>query len=159
MAKNCFTILCWFPFAPEWKSFLQSHLSASSQSTRLGSLCFIAASHDFTHACVLGHFSCVQLCATLWTIVCQAPLFMGFSRHEYWSGLPCPPPGDLPHSGIEPAFLTSFALAGGFSTTTPPGKSTHDRAYLSMQLSQFAPPSPFPTVSPSSLLGSLVPFL
>ena len=42
-----------------------THLSGSSQSTRLGSLCIIAASHYFTHACVLGHFSCVQLCVTL----------------------------------------------------------------------------------------------
>ena len=43
---------------------------------------------------------------------------MGFSRQEYWSGLPCPPPGDLPDPGIEPASLTSSALAGGFSTTS-----------------------------------------
>ena len=46
----------------------------------------------------------LQLClfATLWTAACQAPLFMGFSRQEYWSGLPCPPPGDLPDPGIGP---------------------------------------------------------
>ena len=43
--------------------------------------------------CVLGHFSCVQLFATLRTVVRQAPLSMGFSRQEYWSGLPCPPVG------------------------------------------------------------------
>ena len=42
---------------------------------------------------------------------------MEFSRKEYWSGLPCPPPGDLPDSGIEPASLRSPALAGGFFTT------------------------------------------
>ena len=42
---------------------------------------------------------------------------MGFSRQEYWSGLPCPPPGDLPRPGIEPAALTSPALTGGFFTT------------------------------------------
>ena len=41
-----------------------------------------------------SHFSHVQLCVTLWTVACQAPLSMGFSRHEYWSGLPCPPPGE-----------------------------------------------------------------
>ena len=52
--------------------------------------------------CVLGHFSCVQLFVTPWTIACQAPLSMGFSRQEYWSGLPFPPPRDLPHPGIEP---------------------------------------------------------
>ena len=50
---------------------------------------------------------------------CQAPLSMGFSRQEYWSGLPFPPPGDLPHPGIEPMSPT---LAGGFFTTEPPGK-------------------------------------
>ena len=65
--------------------------------------------------CVLSRFSCVWLFVTLWTIACQAPLSVGFSRYEYWSGLPCPPSGDLPSPGIEPAFL---ALAGGFSTTS-----------------------------------------
>ena len=49
----------------------------------------------------------------------QAPLSMGFPRQEYWSGLPSPSPGDLPHPGIEPA---SSALAGRFFTTEPPGK-------------------------------------
>ena len=45
---------------------------------------------------------CVQLFGTPWTVVCQAPLFIGFSRQEYWSGLPFPYPGDLPNPGIEP---------------------------------------------------------
>ena len=45
--------------------------------------------------------SCVRLSATLWTIAYQAPLSMGFSRQEYWSGLPFPSPGDLPNLGIE----------------------------------------------------------
>ena len=52
--------------------------------------------------CLLSHFGRVQLCATLWTVAHQAPLSMGFSRQEYWSGLPCPSPGDLPNSRIEP---------------------------------------------------------
>ena len=51
----------------------------------------------------------------LWTIACQAPLSKGFSRQEYWDGLPCPPPGSLPNSGIKPR---SPALAGGFFTTS-----------------------------------------
>ena len=51
--------------------------------------------------CMLSHFSHVQLFMTLWTIARQAPLSMGFSRQEYWSGLPCPPPGDL-DPGIKP---------------------------------------------------------
>ena len=47
---------------------------------------------------------------------------MGFCRREYWSGLPCPSPGALPHPGIEPESLTFHALAGGFFATEPPGK-------------------------------------
>ena len=68
------------------------------------------------HACMLSHFSSVQLCATLWTIACQVPLSIGCSRQEYWSGLPCPLPGDLPNPGIKPASLMSPALAGRFFT-------------------------------------------
>ena len=64
-------------------------------------------------------FSHVQLFATLWTIDCQAPLSMGFSRQESWSELPFPPPGNLPDPGIEPKSLMSPALAGGFSTISP----------------------------------------
>ena len=67
---------------------------------------------------MLSHFYCVQLCATLWTVACQAPLSMGFSRRDYWRGLPCTPPGDLPDPGIEPESLTSPALAGGSFTTS-----------------------------------------
>ena len=62
--------------------------------------------------CVLTCFSRVQLFAIPWTVAHHAPLSMGFSRQEYWSGLPCPTPGDLPDPGIEPRSLTSFALAG-----------------------------------------------
>ena len=69
-------------------------------------------------ASVLSLFSHVHLCATLWTVACQAPLSMGCSRQEYWSGLPCPPPGDLSDPGIESMSLTSPALAGKFFTTS-----------------------------------------
>ena len=51
---------------------------------------------------------------TLRTVAHQAPLSMGFPRQEYWSGLPCPPPGDLPDPGIEPKHPVSPALAGEF---------------------------------------------
>ena len=67
---------------------------------------------------MLSLFSCVQLFVTLWNIAHQAPLSMGFSRQQYWSGLPCPPPRDLPDPGIEPESLVSPALAGGFFTTS-----------------------------------------
>ena len=60
---------------------------------------------------VLSHFSRVQNFVTLWTIACQAPLSVGFSRQEYWSGVLCPPPGDLPNPGIELTSLKSPALA------------------------------------------------
>ena len=62
--------------------------------------------------CMLSCFSCVQLSATPWAIDCQAPLSRGFPRHECWSGLPCPPPGDLHVSGIKPMSLISPVLAG-----------------------------------------------
>ena len=69
-------------------------------------------------AYVLTRFRCVQLSVTLWTITHQAPLSMEFSREEYWSGLPCPPPADLPHPGIEPMSLMSLASASGIFTTS-----------------------------------------
>ena len=64
-------------------------------------------------------FSCVQLFATPWTIPHQAPPTMGFSRQEYWSGLPFPSPGDLPDSGIEPG---PPALQADSLPSEPPGK-------------------------------------
>ena len=75
-----------------------------------------------TSACVLSHFSFVQLFATLRTAACQPPLSMGFSRRGYWSELPCPPPGVLPNPGIEPKSFMSPALVDRFFTLVPPGK-------------------------------------
>ena len=67
---------------------------------------------------MLSHFSCVRLFATPWTVALQALLSMGFSRQEYWSGLPRSPPGGLPDPGIKPEPLKSPELAGRFLTTT-----------------------------------------
>ena len=64
---------------------------------------------------LLSCFNCVHIFETLWIIGCQAPLPMGFSRQEYWSGLPCPPAGNISNPEIESVSLTSPAL-------TPPGK-------------------------------------
>ena len=64
----------------------------------------------------------VQFFATPWTVTCQVPPPMEFSRQEYWSGLTFPTPGDLPNPGIKPMFLAFPALAGGFFTTPPLGK-------------------------------------
>ena len=67
----------------------------------------------------------VQLFAPAWTVAHQAPLCMGFPRQEYWSGLPCPPPGDLHDPGIEAASLMSHALAGRFFTTSATWETLH----------------------------------
>ena len=66
--------------------------------------------------------SYVQLLVTLWTVTRHAPLSMGLSGKEYWSGLPFPPPGDLPDLGIVPVSPVPPAFVGRFFTTEPPGK-------------------------------------
>ena len=70
---------------------------------------------------VLSHFSCVQLFVISWTVARQAPLSMGFSRQEYWSGLSFPPPGDLPDPGIEPVPPASPALQEDSLLLSHPG--------------------------------------
>ena len=70
---------------------------------------------------MLSHISrCIWLFATLWIVACQPPLSMGFSRQEYWNGLPCPPPGDLP----DPRDRTQGScIAGRFFTSGPAGEA------------------------------------
>ena len=70
------------------------------------------------HALMLRCFSHFQFFATVWTVTHQTPLSMVFSRQEYWSGLPCPPTGDLPDPEIEPVSHMSLVLAGWFFTTS-----------------------------------------
>ena len=70
--------------------------------------------------------SCVLLFATLWTIVCQTPLSMEFSRQEYWNRLPFSSSGDLPYPGIKPR---SSALQADSLPSEPPGKSNFNIAY------------------------------
>ena len=72
--------------------------------------------------CVCCHFSPSRSSVTPWTVAHPAPLSMGFSRQESWSGLPFPSPRDLPYPAIEPG---SPALAGGFFTTEPQGKPVY----------------------------------
>ena len=70
---------------------------------------------------MLNCFSCVQLCVTLWTAACQAPLSMGFSRQEYWSGMPCSSPGHLPDPEVKPmspAFQVDPLLWATWETPT-----------------------------------------
>ena len=66
---------------------------------------------------VLSRFSCVWLFATPWTIACQAPLSVSFSRQEYWSGWPCPPPGGLPNPEIEPLCILHWQAGYLFTIT------------------------------------------
>ena len=85
--------------------------------------------------CVPSCFSGVWLFAAPWTIAHQAPLSMGFSREDPWSGLPCLPPGDLPNPGIQPVSLISPALEGGFFTTSTTWKdpsSQHTQIKMSV---------------------------
>ena len=77
---------------------------------------------EYPCAGVLSHFIHVRLCATLWAVACQVPLSMGFSRQEYWSGLPCPPPGDLPNLGLNPSLLYLLHWQAGSLPVAPPGK-------------------------------------
>ena len=65
-------------------------------------ICFSSVKYAIMQACTLSQFSDVWLFVTPWTVAHQLPLSMGFSRQEYWSGLPYSPPGDLPNPGIEP---------------------------------------------------------
>ena len=67
---------------------------------------------------MLSPFSHVWVFVAPWTVAPHASLSLGFSRQEYWSGLPCPPPGDLPDPGIEPSSLASPTLASRFFTTS-----------------------------------------
>ena len=70
---------------------------------------------------MLSRFSHVQLFAILWTVACQVPLSMGFSRQEYWSGLSFPSPGDLSDPGIKPESLMSPVFVGRFLIATATG--------------------------------------
>ena len=103
-----------------------SNITGTSLAVQLLNLCISTAGaglipSSICHACMLSHFSNVWLWATLWTTACQAPLSTGFSRREYWSGLPFPP-GDLSNPWIKPTSLMSPALAGDSLSLVPPGK-------------------------------------
>ena len=83
---------------------------------------------DKCQECVgmLSRFTCVRLFATLWTVAHQAPLSMGFSRQEYFSGLPCPPPGNLPNPGMKLESPVSLALQVDSLPAKPTGKPLDD---------------------------------
>ena len=106
-------------FVPLTTLLLKYFLACLSQS-RVQSLGHIAIS-----VCVGGEGGCSVMSESFWRpwiVVRQAPLSVGFSRQEYWSGLLFPPPGDLPNPGIKPKSPSSSALIVGFFTTEPLGK-------------------------------------
>ena len=88
------------------------------------------------HEQLYVYTQCAQLLSCVWpfatprTVAHQAPLSKEFSRQEYWSGFPFPPPGNLPDPGIEPTSLVSPALAGGFFTIMPHGKPKQLDTYM-----------------------------
>ena len=112
------TVLCLFMF---WGFRATRHVGGLSSSTRDRTLAprigWRGPHLRTASACLLSHSSHVPLFVALWTAARQAPLSVGSSRQEYWSGLPCPPLGDLPDPDIKPMSLTSPALAGRFFTT------------------------------------------
>ena len=117
-------------------SLIMTH--ASDSFTLHASLRFsLYSPGSFLHCVCVCMVSYVQLFATPWTAVHQAPLCMEFSREKYWSGLPLPAPGDLPNPGIE---AMSPALAGGFFTTEPPGKSFYIGFNKHLQCMCLSPP-------------------
>ena len=136
LASNCHTPLTFITrmstFCPEvvrWLVLITRKAKkckmAICAATQDLSLLFnsLLVKYAIVHVCAQSA-SRVWLIVTPWIVAYQAPLSMGFYRQEYWSGLPCSPPGDLPNPRIEPASPESPALSGifFFFTTEPPGK-------------------------------------
>ena len=114
-----------------------------------------------SYACLLSCFRRVWLFATLRIVARQAPLSMRFSRQEYWSGLPCPPSGDLCDPGTEPTSLMSPALASRFFTTSAIWetlKSPIYRCIRPLSCVSFPPTSPPLEVTTAHLAGLPVPY-
>ena len=87
----------------------------------------ITASGPIVQACLLSCFSRVRFFVTLWTVAGQAPLSMGLSRQEYWSGLLCPPPGDLLNPGLSRLLLWQAGSLPLVSPGKPPVLSLHGK--------------------------------
>ena len=89
---------------------------------------------------MLSHLSHVQLLVTLWTVSCRAPLSMGFSRQEYWSGLSCPPQRGLPSPGVESMSVVSPTLAGQFFTSSTTSEALYVYMYKWVNASRVLDP-------------------
>ena len=112
----------------------------------------------FMYECMLCHFSRLRLFETLWTVALQARPSIRFSRQEYWSGLPCPPPGDLPDPGIEPASLRSPALGADSLPLASLGKFTISQSLLKlMSIESMMPSNHLILCRPLLLLPSIFP--
>ena len=123
---------------------------------------------DSSAVCMLSCFNWVQHFVTTWTVACQAPLFMGFSRQEYWSGLPFPPPGDFPNPGIkpespplqadslpaEPPGEPKFSEITTEDSTSPVSSQTHSSLLMSLPQSDAPTPTENEFGSPSLPLSS-----
>ena len=103
-------LISYFGYLWLWYISFEARSSTISKILKM-SLPFATWNH------VLSCFSCVLLCATLWTVARQGPLSMGFSGQQYWSGLPCPFPGNFPDTGIESKSLMPPTLIVSFFTT------------------------------------------
>ena len=93
-------MLCEYYSFKSWQLF-NFAITCSWLLSNVNCLCFLWF-FFLTRAYMVSCFSHVQLCVILWTVACQAPLSMGFTRQLHWSGLPFPSPGDLPNPGLEP---------------------------------------------------------
>ena len=116
--KDLFSRLLFKNSFEEFQADVELERMVSWSPNSVSSLSFSAYSFLSSLVCAES-LSPVWLFATLWTAAHQAPLSTGVSRQEYWSGLPCPPPGDLPKPGIEPR---SPALQVDSLPSEPPGK-------------------------------------
>ena len=110
--------------------------SIASNSRICVCVCVCLCARARVHRHTLSH---VHLLAFPWTVACQAPLSMEFSKQEYWSGLLFPSPGDYPDPGIKSVPLVFPALAGGFFTTVPPGKPLNSEISRSIFLQLLVP--------------------
>ena len=131
-----------------WKS--KSSKVISSPFTHIFNWLPSVSTQSCSVLCVLNR---VWLFAVPWTVACLAPRFMGFSRQEYWSGLPSPTPGDPPNPVIEPMSPVSPALAGGvFTTSTTREAHAYFKPPYSRKIKTFPQVSSLPTSAPYPII-------
>ena len=137
-----FPLLFCFPI-PSFPPIFTSQNDKCSQELLMLLMCVHEASGILgrnwsQHVLCAYSLNCVWLFVTLWTVACQAPLSVGFSRQESWSGLPCPPPGNLPNPGLEPRSpaLQADSLPSEWATR----EADHSMAGVNWNTHNFVPP-------------------